>query len=167
MNKLDAELAFSALRRAGYVEVAGPEEADVVLYNTCSVREHAEERVYSNVGNLKRLKLRKPGLIIGILGCMAQKDGRKIFERLPHVDLVCGTREFPRIAELIEEARRAAHVLACGGVRGLEARDISVRPKSAAGVRRHHARLRQLLRLLRRALLARARNQPPDAGGRG
>jgi len=114
MNKLDAELALSALRRAGYVEVATPEEADVLLYNTCSVREHAEERVYSNVGNLKRLKLRKPSLIIGILGCMAQKDGGKIFERLPHVDLVCGTREFPRIAELIEEARRAKHVLACG-----------------------------------------------------
>ena len=78
----------------------------MLLYNTCSVRAHAEERVYSNVGKLKSLKRRKPRLIIGILGCMAQKDREKIFERLPHVDLVCGTREFPRIAELIEEARR-------------------------------------------------------------
>ena len=129
MNKLDAELALSALRRAGYEEAATPEEADVLLYNTCSVRAHAEERVYSNVGKLKSLKRRKPRLIIGILGCMAQKDGEKIFERLPHVDLVCGTREFPRIAELIEEARRADHVLACSEDLAVsEERSISVRP---------------------------------------
>ena len=129
MNKLDAELALSALRRAGYEEAATPDEADVVLYNTCSVRAHAEERVYSNVGKLKSLKRRKPRLIIGILGCMAQKDGEKIFERLPHVDLVCGTREFPRIAELIEEARRADRVLACSEDAAVsEAREISVRP---------------------------------------
>jgi tRNA-2-methylthio-N6-dimethylallyladenosine synthase len=129
MNKLDAELALSALRRAGYEEAATPDEADVVLYNTCSVRAHAEERVYSNVGKLKSLKRRKPRLIIGILGCMAQKDGEKIFERLPHVDLVCGTREFPRIAELIEEARRADRVLACSEAAAVsEAREISVRP---------------------------------------
>ena len=129
MNQLDAELALSSLRRAGYVEVAAPEEADVILYNTCSVREHAEERVYSNVGKLKRLKRRNPGLIIGILGCMAQKDQAKIFERLPHADIVCGTREFPRIAELIEEARRRTRVLACReDVFVSEERDISVRP---------------------------------------
>jgi len=129
MNKLDAELALSALRRAGYEEAATPDEADVVLYNTCSVRAHAEERVYSNVGKLKSLKRREPRLIIGILGCMAQKDGEKIFERLPHVDLVCGTREFPRIAELIEEARRADRVLACSEAAAVsEAREISVRP---------------------------------------
>ena len=130
MNKLDAELALGALRRAGYEEAATPEEADVLLYNTCSVRAHAEERVYSNVGKLKSLKRRNPRLIIGILGCMAQKEGAKIFERLPHVDLVCGTREFPRIAELIEVARRRArHLLACNeDVPVSEAREISVRP---------------------------------------
>ena len=67
--------------------------------------------------------------MIGILGCMAQKDREKIFERLPHVDLVCGTREFPRIAELIEEARRADRVLACSQDAAVsEAREISVRP---------------------------------------
>jgi tRNA-2-methylthio-N6-dimethylallyladenosine synthase len=137
MNKLDAELALGALRRAGYEEVASPDEADVLLYNTCSVRAHAEERVYSNVGKLKSLKRRNPDLIIGILGCMAQKEGAKIFERLPHVDLVCGTREFPRIAELIELARRRAGLPAGGARRVLacaedatvsEAREISVRP---------------------------------------
>ena len=96
MNKLDAELAMSALKAAGYEEVGLPEEADVILYNTCSVREHAEERV---------------------------------FDRLPHVDLVCGTREFPRIVELINETRaRKAHLLAVSEEAHVhEARDVSVR----------------------------------------
>lgn len=134
MNKLDAEMALSALVRAGYEQCASPEEADVVLYVTCSVRGHAEERVYSNVGKLKHLKRRRPDLIIGILGCMAQKDQEEIFRRLPHVDLVAGTREFPRIVALIDEVARRrsrvrnAHVLACdeGGVVA-ETRNVSHR----------------------------------------
>ncbi len=129
MNKLDAELALSALRRAGYEEASSPKEADVILYNTCSVRAHAEERVYSNLGNLKSLKRHKPHLVIGVLGCMAQKDREKILERLPHVGLVCGTREFPRIAELVAEARRSGPVLACSetGAVSVE-RDVACRP---------------------------------------
>ncbi len=114
MNKLDAELVLGALQRAGYEQAATPEDADVVLYLTCSVREHAEERVYSNVGKLKFLKRRRPEVVIGILGCMAQKDRDDIFRRLPHVSLVCGTREFPRIAELIEQARAEKRLVACG-----------------------------------------------------
>jgi tRNA-2-methylthio-N6-dimethylallyladenosine synthase len=114
MNKLDAELVLSELVRAGYTRCDAPEEAELILYNTCSVREHAEERVYSNVGKLKPLKERRPEVVIGILGCMAQKDQKGIFRRLPHVDLVVGTREFSRIAELVEEARRKRRVLACG-----------------------------------------------------
>src|SRR3972149_2560356 len=74
MNKLDAGLTLSALKRAGYGEATAAEEADVILYHTCSVRAHAEERVYSNLGKLKNLKRRNPRLVIGVLGCMAQKD---------------------------------------------------------------------------------------------
>jgi len=129
MNKLDGELALSALRHAGYEEAATPEDADVILFNTCSVREHAEERVYSNVGSLKHLKRRKPHVIIGILGCMAQKDAGKIFERLPHVQLVCGTREFPHIAELIEEVKARDRVLACSESHEVAIeRDVACRP---------------------------------------
>lgn len=113
MNKLDSELALGALFEAGYVRAADPQVADVILFQTCSVRAHAEQRVYSNVGKLKHLKRRRPEVVIGILGCMAQKDRKKIFERLPHVDLVCGTREFPRIVELIDQSRRGGRVLAC------------------------------------------------------
>lgn len=134
MNKLDAELALGALRRAGYEKAAEPGDADVILFNTCSVRAHAEQRVYSNVGKLKYLKRRKPHVVIGILGCMAQKDREKIFERLPHVGLVCGTREFPRIAELIDEARKTeTHIVAC-------AEDEIVRYQREAACRPDHFR---------------------------
>jgi len=130
MNKLDAELAMGALRRAGGEPTDSVEEADVILYHTCSVREHAEERVYSNVGKLKFLKRRRPEIVIGIMGCMAQKDRGAIFERLPHVDLVVGTREFPRIAELVEEARRTRkRLLACSEEAAVvETRDPACRP---------------------------------------
>ena len=125
MNKLDAELVLSDLLRAGHTRCDTPDDADLILYNTCSVREHAEERVYSNVGKLKPLKDRRPDLLIGILGCMAQKDQKAIFRRLPHVDLVVGTREFSRIAELVDEARRKRRVLACGeGGHVREERDV-------------------------------------------
>jgi len=129
MNKLDAELALAELRHAGYTECATPEEADVILYHTCSVRKHAEDRVYSNVGKLKHLKRRKPHVIIGILGCMAQKDREKIFARLPHVDLVCGTKEFSYIVDLVDEARRTGHVLACDEHKPtVIERDVTCRP---------------------------------------
>ena len=121
---------MGALRRVGGEPAGSVEEADVILYHTCSVRAHAEERVYSNVGKLKFLKRRRPEIVIGIMGCMAQKDQGKIFERLPHVDLVVGTREFPRIAELVEEARRTRqHLLACSEQATVdETRDPAVRP---------------------------------------
>jgi len=129
MNKLDAELVRGELLRAGYAECPEPDRADVVLYHTCSVRAHAENRVYSNVGKLKFLKRRRPDLVVGILGCMAQKDREGIFKRLPHVDIVCGTKELGRIMELIENARSNAHTLACSeGAFAIPERDISRRP---------------------------------------
>ena len=130
MNKLDAELVLGSLLREGYEQCAAPEEADVILYHTCSVRAHAEERVYSNVGKLKFLKRRKPELVIGILGCMAQKDTSLIFKRLPHVDIVCGTREFSRVPELIEDVRSdRRHVLSCNENATVDlTRDVAARP---------------------------------------
>ena len=104
MNKLDSEIVCEALVRAGYRLVEDEAEADVVLFNTCSVRDHAEQRVFSNVGALKRLKRRNPELIVGVMGCMAQRLGREIIRRAPVVDLVCGTRMFPHIARLLDRA---------------------------------------------------------------
>jgi tRNA-2-methylthio-N6-dimethylallyladenosine synthase len=104
MNKLDGQLAADRLRAMGLREAGGLRNADVVLFVTCSVRQHAEDRVYSNTGKLKHRKARQPGLIIGILGCMAEKDRDDIFRRLPHVDFICGPGQLDRLEDLVREA---------------------------------------------------------------
>ncbi|HHT9109179.1 MAG TPA: tRNA (N6-isopentenyl adenosine(37)-C2)-methylthiotransferase MiaB [Candidatus Wunengus sp. YC63] len=113
MNKLDAELSLGLLQEEGYRIVDKVDEADVILFNTCSVRQHAEHKVYSHLGALKTLKKKHPEVIVGVLGCMAQKDGEAIFKRMPHVDLVCGTRMFSRLPEMLLKIRNhGSHVLA-------------------------------------------------------
>ena len=79
MNLLDSELVVANLRKEGYELTDDLSQADLVLYNTCSVRQHAEDKIYSALGRIKRLKERKPGAAIGVLGCMAQKDQEQIF----------------------------------------------------------------------------------------
>src|SRR5437763_4655039 len=74
MNMLDSELVVAALRKQGYELTADVAEADTVLFNTCSVREHAEHKIYSALGRLKHSKRRRPDQVIGVVGCMAQKD---------------------------------------------------------------------------------------------
>jgi tRNA-2-methylthio-N6-dimethylallyladenosine synthase len=93
------------LESLGFEEAAGREDADVILFNTCSVREHAEERTYSWLGEIKRAKESRPGLVIGVMGCMAQRVEEEIFRRAGHVDLVVGTREFQRLPDLVAELR--------------------------------------------------------------
>ena len=107
MNKLDTELLMGSLSRDGYARADGDQDADLILLNTCAVREHAEERVFSRVGKLRRLKADRPGLVIGVIGCMAQNHQARIIERLPHVDLVCGPRRFGAIPRLVREIRES------------------------------------------------------------
>ncbi len=111
MNKLDSELVAEALTAAGYSLTDNEDDAGVIIFNTCSVRAHAEQRVLSRVGALKRRKQRNPGLLIVVMGCFAQRTGEELLRRLPHVDLVCGTRQFPRLPELIEQARSGPLVI--------------------------------------------------------
>ena len=103
MNVLDSELIAAELRRAGYVPADGVRRADVVLFSTCSVREHAEEKIYSALGRLKHAKQYNSRKIIGVLGCMAQKDQQLIFRRAPHVDLVVGPGRLHRLPEFLEK----------------------------------------------------------------
>jgi tRNA-2-methylthio-N6-dimethylallyladenosine synthase len=112
MNKLDSETAAEMLLAAGFDAAVGPDDADVILFNTCSVREHAEERVYSRVGALKLQKQLRPELIIGVMGCMAQKDGERVFRRAPLVDIVCGPKQESNLARLIGRAREGRRILA-------------------------------------------------------
>ncbi len=111
MNVADSELVLGVLEREGYVAVDDPAAADVVLVNTCAVRDHAEQKVLSRVGELKRYK--QPGGVLGVVGCMAQRLGPRLLERVPQVDLVVGPDGYRGLAELIARARageRAAAV---------------------------------------------------------
>ena len=111
MNVSDSELMFGVLGREGYVRTDDPAEADVLLVNTCAVRDHAEQRVLGRMGELKRHK--RPGDVLGVVGCMAQRLGPKLLERVPQVDLVIGPDGYRGLPELIARARegqRAAEV---------------------------------------------------------
>jgi len=123
MNKLDSETAAERLLAAGFEIADNPQDADVILFNTCSVRQHAEERVYSRIGALKREKQRRPELVLGVMGCMAQKDGEKIFRRAPLVDIVCGPKQEANLAELIAQARKGQRILSLDDGARAPARD--------------------------------------------
>src|SRR5437764_11237319 len=101
MNVLDSELVVGSLRRQGYALVHEPTEADVILFNTCSVRQHAEDKIYSALGRLSGHKRAHPEKIVGVLGCMAQKDQELIRRRAPHVDIICGPGQLSQLPELI------------------------------------------------------------------
>ena len=107
MNVLDTETMLGLLAREGYAPTDDPTEADLILYNTCSVRENPERKVYGQVGLLKRLKEQKPNLIIGICGCMPQSkvERQKLWEQLPHVDLIFGTMNIHRLPELLHQVQ--------------------------------------------------------------
>ncbi len=100
MNVHDSEKVTGTLISLGYSPVETPEEADLVLYNTCSVRDKAEQKVYSRLQQFKRAG---NGKIFGVLGCVAQQEGLRIFERAPHVSLVCGSASYGKLAELLAE----------------------------------------------------------------
>ncbi len=111
MNVLDSELVVAALRRQGWELATASSEADAVFYNTCSVRQHAEDKIYSALGRIRQEKLRRPELVIGVIGCMAQKDQLLVRSRAPWVDLVVGPGQLHQIPTLV------ADVLAGGGPR--------------------------------------------------
>ena len=107
MNELDSELVHSQLSSLGYQFVDRPEEAQVVLYNTCSVREQAEQKAYSRIGIVGQRKKAGERLILGVIGCMAERDGVDMMRRHPQVDLLCGPAELDRLPQLIDNARTA------------------------------------------------------------
>src|SRR5438034_997138 len=111
MNVADSELIVGVLVREGFVRTDDPAAADVLLVNTCAVRDHAEQRVLSRLGELKGFK--RPGRVLGVVGCMAQRLGPRLLERVPQVDLVIGPDGYRGLPELIARAHqgeRAAEV---------------------------------------------------------
>ncbi|MEJ5186923.1 MAG: MiaB/RimO family radical SAM methylthiotransferase, partial [Candidatus Geothermincolales bacterium] len=103
MNRHDAERVAGLLETRGWRPAQEPEGADAVIFITCCVRQSAEDRFYGRLSSLKRIK--RPHQVMAVGGCVAQKEGEKLLERFPFVDLVFGTAQYPRIAELLEEAR--------------------------------------------------------------
>lgn len=106
MNVLDSELITASLLREGFRPVENHKLADIVLYNTCSIRQHAEDKIYSALGRLKNVKKYHPQKIFGVMGCMAQKDGAQIFARAPHVDFVVGPGQIALIPHMIARVRQ-------------------------------------------------------------
>ena len=105
MNVLDSEMVVASLRRKGYELAENVSDADTILFNTCSVREQAENKTYSALGRLREEKKNHPEKIIGVMGCMAQKDQQLIFKRAPYVDLVVGPGQLKEIPGLIDKIR--------------------------------------------------------------
>ena len=107
MNEYDSERMAELMQEAYGLKLVGkPEDADVILMNTCSVREKAEEKVYSELGRYRPLKDQRPDIIIGVGGCVGQQQGERIQKRAPYVDIVFGPQTYHRLPELVKEIRR-------------------------------------------------------------
>jgi tRNA-2-methylthio-N6-dimethylallyladenosine synthase len=112
MNILDSQLIEGQLRARGLTPVSDYRDADVILLNTCSVRQHAEDKVLSRLGHMKRLKRRRSGIIVGVVGCMAERVREELFVQAPQVDLICGPGELDRLPVLIDEIHEHRRQLA-------------------------------------------------------
>lgn len=162
MNVLDSELVESQLRALGYTFTPALEDADVVLYNTCSVRERSEQKVWSRLGLMRMRKAEVPALVVGVIGCMAERDGAGLMKRMPQVDLMCGPSELDQLPALLENvlttgkqqhalagntSRRSKtleHAQESGDEDGLESLDLgrSFSPETEGGGRKFEAYVR-------------------------
>ena len=133
MNVYDSERMVEALGGQGYVETHSPEEADMILLNTCHIREKAAEKVYSELGRFKGLKADKPDLKIGVAGCVAQAEGEEIMRRQPLVDLVVGPQSYHRLPELEARARQGEKALDTDFPEEDKFDKLTRRPKAARG----------------------------------
>src|ERR1044072_987672 len=126
MNVADSERAATGLRASGYDLCNSVDEADVVLLNTCSVREKAEQKVYTRIGELRAERPGNHDLLVGVMGCVAQLEGEAVFAQAASVNMVIGTRATDRIPELIERARDGEkRVLDLGGRGANDSWDVS------------------------------------------
>jgi len=105
MNEYDSERVAGLLREHSYELTDSEADADVILVNTCAIREKAEDKVFSRLGQLRELKASRPGLVLGVMGCMAQLRQSVVQKRAPYVDLVFGSPAIARVGELVERAR--------------------------------------------------------------
>ncbi|MDQ5874647.1 MAG: radical SAM protein, partial [Actinomycetota bacterium] len=105
MNEHDSERMAGMLEREGYARASSPDDASVVLFNTCCIRDNADQRLYGNLGHLKSVKNRRPELRIVVGGCLAQKDKELIQRRAPYVDVVLGTHNLASLPRLLRDSQ--------------------------------------------------------------
>ena len=115
MNVRESEAAARALLDAGHTQAPSEEEADIVIVNTCSVRGKAEDKALGKLGLLCASKRERPGRVVGVMGCMAQRLGEELFKRLPRLDFAIGTRCAERVAPAVEAALQGRSTLALRG----------------------------------------------------
>ena len=111
MNVYDSERMISAMKPSGYVETKSAEDADLILLNTCHIREKAAEKIYSELGRMKSLKANKPDLKIGVAGCVAQAEGKEIMVRQPAVDFVVGPQSYHRLPTMMKTVNKGKRAL--------------------------------------------------------
>ncbi|WP_283638530.1 tRNA (N6-isopentenyl adenosine(37)-C2)-methylthiotransferase MiaB [Marinovum algicola] len=133
MNVYDSERMAETLGGQGYVETSSPDDADMILLNTCHIREKAAEKVYSELGRYKGLKAEKPDLKIGVAGCVAQAEGQEIMRRQPLVDLVVGPQSYHRLPEMEAKTREGAKALDTDFPEEDKFERLKSRPKAARG----------------------------------
>ena len=131
MNVYDSERMAEAMGGQGYVETSSPDDADMILLNTCHIREKAAEKVYSELGRFKGLKAENPDLKIGVAGCVAQAEGAEIMRRQPMVDLVVGPQSYHRLPELEAKARAGEKALDTDFPEEDKFEHLKARPKAA------------------------------------
>ncbi len=144
MNKLDSELAAEALMDAGHLVVDDEAVADTVVFNTCSVRDHAEQRVLSRLAQLRGRRESDPDFRLGIMGCFAEREGEDLLGRLPYLDFALGTRQFLRLPEVLADLDHG------GSVRGLfGAADVERRGIDQAHPRQRHSGMQGYVSVMR------------------
>lgn len=122
MNKYDSDVISGLLEKESYLLTDVPEDADLILINTCSVREHAEQRVFSKLGVISLLKKENPYLLIGICGCMAERLGTVLLKRFPALDLVIGPNNINCLSDLLKRIKRGERVVSIGSNRAVQAK---------------------------------------------
>ncbi|MCX5823594.1 MAG: tRNA (N6-isopentenyl adenosine(37)-C2)-methylthiotransferase MiaB [Deltaproteobacteria bacterium] len=133
MNVQDAQKMAVLLEESGYGTTDDPEQADLILVNTCSIREKAAQKIYSQLGRFRELKERNPRLLIGVGGCLAQQWGDRFFRRVPYLDLVVGTHQIDRLPEMVGELERAGgRIVETGFCDRVGSLDIPAQPAAGA-----------------------------------
>jgi len=105
INEHDSDRIIQAMKGLDYTLTERPDEADLIIVNTCSVRDKAEQKVYSQLGRFRKLKVEREGVILGVGGCVAQQEGEALLRRIPYLDIVFGTHNIHKLPQMVQEVR--------------------------------------------------------------